>query len=185
MATPCSSDLTPPSSRAALKAMSRGRLDRNRDVRTLLRTARPKPHVLPETAFRSRQPSHLAPLQSALCRHSRKPPIPTKLCGAASRLGILLPRIRSRSTCAQSWRQCYTRWQQSARVQPQSATARKMKFWASAMVIFESVVNACEAVGGTHGRRAISDRDMRSERHGFEHRAPPWDRMGLVFCVSH
>ena len=39
---------------------------------------------------------------------------------------------------------------------------------ASAMVIFRSVVNTCEAVGKSCGRRAISDRDMRSERPGFE-----------------
>ena len=34
--------------------------------------------------------------------------------------------------------------------------------------IFKSVVNTCEAVGKACGRRAISDRDMRSERPGFE-----------------
>ena len=39
---------------------------------------------------------------------------------------------------------------------------------ASAMVIFRSIVNTCEAVGKSCGRRAISDRDMRSERPGFE-----------------
>ena len=43
-----------------------------------------------------------------------------------------------------------------------------MKTLASAMVIFKSVVNTCEAVGKACGRRAISDRDMRSERPGFE-----------------
>ena len=49
---------------------------------------------------------------------------------------------------------------------------------ASALVIFKSVVNTCEAVGKACGRRAISDRDMRSERPGFERPAPhcqhPW-----------
>ena len=43
---------------------------------------------------------------------------------------------------------------------------------------FVSVVSTCEAVGNTHRRRAISDRDMRSERPGFERPAPhcqhPW-----------
>ena len=38
---------------------------------------------------------------------------------------------------------------------------------ASALVFFRSVVNTCEAVGNTHRRRAISDRDMRSERPGL------------------
>ena len=32
---------------------------------------------------------------------------------------------------------------------------------------FVSVVSTCEAVGNTHRRRAISDRDMRSERPGL------------------
>ena len=36
------------------------------------------------------------------------------------------------------------------------------------MGIFKSVVSTCEAVGKACGRRAISDRDMRSERPGFE-----------------
>ena len=45
---------------------------------------------------------------------------------------------------------------------------------ASAMVVFESIVNTCEGVGKTHGRRAISDRDMRSERPEFERCAPLW-----------
>ena len=43
-----------------------------------------------------------------------------------------------------------------------------MKTRASAMGIFKSVVSTCEAVGKACGRRAISDRDMRSERPGFE-----------------
>ena len=50
---------------------------------------------------------------------------------------------------------------------------------ASAMVVFESIVNTCEGVGKTHGRRAISDRDMRSERPEFE-RCAPLCHMALV-----
>ena len=51
---------------------------------------------------------------------------------------------------------------------------------ASAMVIFRSIVNTCEAVGKSCGRRAISDRDMRSERPGFERPAPPCQHSGGV-----
>ena len=53
---------------------------------------------------------------------------------------------------------------------------------ASALVIFKSVVNTCEAVGKACGRRAISDRDMRSERPGFERPAPhlPASLAGVV-----
>ena len=46
------------------------------------------------------------------------------------------------------------------------------------MGIFKSVVSTCEAVGKACGRRAISDRDMRSERPGFERCPLPvchWD----------
>ena len=45
---------------------------------------------------------------------------------------------------------------------------------------FVSVVSTCEAVGNTHRRRAISDRDMRSERPGFERPAPPCQHSGGV-----
>ena len=48
-----------------------------------------------------------------------------------------------------------------------------MKILLSAKVLFESIVITCEGVGKTHGRRAISDRDMRSERPEFELCAPP------------
>ena len=41
-----------------------------------------------------------------------------------------------------------------------------MKTWASDEKIFVSVVNTCEAVGKACGRRAVSDRDMRSETAG-------------------
>ena len=54
-----------------------------------------------------------------------------------------------------------------------------MKILASAMVLFGSIVITCEAVGKTHGRRAISDRDMRSERPEFE-RCAPLCHMALV-----
>ena len=50
----------------------------------------------------------------------------------------------------------------------------KLKILTSDLVIFVSVVNTCEAVGKTHGRRTISDRDMRSERPEFERCAPLW-----------
>ena len=49
-----------------------------------------------------------------------------------------------------------------------------LKILTSAKVLFESIVITCEGVGKTHGRRAISDRDMRSERPEFERRAPLW-----------
>ena len=53
---------------------------------------------------------------------------------------------------------------------------------ASAMVISRSVVNTCEAVGKTCGRRAISDRDMRSERPGFERCPLPGSHWAGLRC---
>ena len=43
-----------------------------------------------------------------------------------------------------------------------------LKFLTSVKVLFESIVITSEGVGVTHGRRAVSDRDMRSERPEFE-----------------
>ena len=51
--------------------------------------------------------------------------------------------------------------------------ARKSRFLLSVMSLVMSAIIICEAVGGSGERWAISDRDMRSERRGFERGSPP------------
>ena len=53
------------------------------------------------------------------------------------------------------------------------ASAKRLKFLTSSRAVFESAIITCEAVGGTHVRRAKKARDMRREWRTFEC-CPAW-----------
>jgi len=129
---------------------------------------------IPLDASRARRPDHLDHGRCDPGRQARKLVRAAQLRADISNFKHYCNSHHPTSATIWAKERCHAVGSKAPQLPGNPSAARKLKILASDVVIFVSVVNTCEAVGKTHGRRTISDRDMRSERPEFERCAPLW-----------